>query len=111
MEVSKYVLEKNIMVLEIKGEVDAYTSRELNKNLAQVLEDGYHQIVMDVSQLTFISSAGLRAILYAYREAVHLGGEVRLVGPSDQVRRTFEIAGFFELMQITDELKNSIRDW
>lgn len=107
MEISKSV-EDNIMVLEIKGEVDAYTSQDLNKTLADVLGDGYHQIVVEVSQMTFISSAGIRALLYAQREAVQLGGEVRLVGPTDQVRRIFEIAGFFELFQITDDLEESV---
>jgi anti-anti-sigma factor len=58
--------------------------------------------------MTFISSAGIRALLYAQREAVQLGGEVRLVGPTDQVRRIFEIAGFFELFQITDDLEESV---
>lgn len=107
MEISKSV-EDNIMVLEIKGEVDAYTSQDLNKTLADVLGDGYHQIVVELSQMTFISSAGIRALLYAQREAVQLGGEVRLVGPTDQVRRIFEIAGFFELFQITDDLEESV---
>jgi anti-anti-sigma factor len=107
VEISKSV-EDNIMVLEIKGEVDAYTSQDLNKTLADVLGDGYHQIVVEVSQMTFISSAGIRALLYAQREAVQLGGEVRLVGPTDQVRRIFEIAGFFELFQITDDLEESV---
>jgi anti-anti-sigma factor len=107
VEISKSV-EDNIMVLEIKGEVDAYTSQNLNKTLADVLGDGYHQIVVEVSQMTFISSAGIRALLYAQREAVQLGGEVRLVGPTDQVRRIFEIAGFFELFQITDDLEESV---
>jgi serine/threonine-protein kinase RsbW len=108
VEISKSVHEDNIMVLEIKGEVDAYTSQDLNKTLADVLGDGYHQIVVEVSQMTFISSAGIRALLYAQREAVQLGGEVRLVGPTDQVRRIFEIAGFFELFQITDDLEESV---
>jgi anti-anti-sigma factor len=107
VEISKSV-EDNIMVLEIKGEVDAYTSQDLNKTLADVLGDGYHQIVVEVSQMTFISSAGIRALLYAQREAVQLDGEVRLVGPTDQVRRIFEIAGFFELFQITDDLEESV---
>jgi len=107
VEISKSV-EDNIMVLEIKGEVDAYTSQDLNKTLADVLGDGYHQIVVELSQMTFISSAGIRALLYAQREAVQLGGEVRLVGPTDQVRRIFEIAGFFELFQITDDLEESV---
>ena len=67
--------------------------------------------MIDVSKIIFISSAGIRAILFAHREAVQLGGEVRLAGPTDQIRRLFEIAGFFELLKITDELQESINNW
>jgi anti-anti-sigma factor len=111
MEISISVHENNIMVLEVKGEVDAYTAQDLNKTLIDLLSQGHHRIVMDVSKMVFITSAGIRAILYAHREAVQLGGEVRLIGPTDQVRRIFEITGFFELMQITDRLQESIDNW
>ena len=111
MEISTYLHEDNIMVLEVKGEVDAYTAQDLEKTLMDLLGQGQLRIVMDLSEMRFISSAGIRAILYAHREAVQLGGEVRLVGPTDQVRRIFEIAGFFELLKITDELQESINNW
>jgi anti-anti-sigma factor len=111
VEIIKCIHENNIMVLEIKGEVDAYTAQDLNNTLLDLLSQGYNRIVMDVSKIIFISSAGIRAILFAHREAVQLGGEVRLVGPTDQVRRTFKIAGFFEVLQITDGLQESINNW
>ncbi|MFC2053238.1 STAS domain-containing protein [Chloroflexota bacterium] len=111
MEIIKCVHENNIIVLEIKGEVDAYTAQELNKTLLDLLNQGHHRIVMDVSKIIFISSTGIRAILFAHREAVQLGGEVRLVGPTDQVRRIFKIAGLFEVLQITDRLQESINNW
>jgi stage II sporulation protein AA (anti-sigma F factor antagonist) len=111
VEISTYVHENKIMILEIKGEVDAYTAQVLDKTLVDILDQGYTRIVLDVSNMRFIASAGIRTILYAYREAVQLGGEVRLTGPSDQIRRIFEIAGLFELLKITDGLQESINNW
>jgi anti-anti-sigma factor len=111
MEISKYIPRDNIMVLEINGEVDAYTAQILNKTLIDLLGQGQLRIVMDVSKMRFISSAGIRAILYAHKEAVQVGGELRLAGPTDQIRRIFEIAGFLELFKITDELQESINNW
>ena len=111
MQISTCAQESDLTVLEVEGEVDAHTARDLNKALMGLLGQGHYRIVMDVSKMTFISSAGIRAILYAHREAVQLGGKVRLVGPTDSVRRIFEIVGFFELLQITDRLRESINDW
>ena len=111
MDILKRVHENNVMVLEIKGEVDAFTAQDLEKTLMDLLGQGQLRIVMDVSEMRFISSAGIRAILYAHREAVQLGGEVRLAGPTDQIRRIFEIAGFFDLFRITDRLQESLINW
>ena len=104
MEISINTHENKFMVLEINGEVDAYTAQDLDKTLQDLLSKGNPQIVLNVSKLTYISSAGIRTILYAHQEAVQLGGEVKLMGPTDQVRRTFEIAGIFDIIQIIDTL-------
>ena len=111
MEVTTFAHENNIMVVEVKGEVDAYAAQDLEKRFMDLSSQGYHRIVVDISNMPFISSAGIRAILYAHREAVQSGGEVRLVGPTDHVRRTLEITGLFEILQVTDELQESITNW
>ena len=60
MEISTYLHEKEIVVLEVKGEVDAYTAKVLDKSLMDLLDQGQLRIVMDVSEMSFISSAGIR---------------------------------------------------
>ena len=111
MEILKSVHENNVIVLEIKGEVDAYSAQELNSTIIGLLDLGHHRIVLDVANMIFISSAGIRAILFVHKEAVNLGGEIRVVGPIDQVRRIFEITGLLDIMQITDGIQESIKNW
>lgn len=111
MELTKSVHADNVVVLEINGEVDAYTAQELDHTIAELLTQDYYRIVMDLSNMGFISSAGIRSILFAHREAINLGGEVRLVGPTDQVRRTLESVGLFDLIKISEELEDSIVNW
>ena len=111
MEISTYFHEKDIVVLKIKGVVDAYTAQELHTPKLAAVEQGHHRFVLDVSNLLFISSAGIREILILHKEAVHLGGGIRITGPTDRVRRVFEISGLFELLHITDGLQESINDW
>ena len=111
VEISTHVHENDIAVIEVKGEVDAYTAQVLDKTLTDLLGQGQLRIVLDVSEMSLISSAGIRAILYAHKEAVQLGGELRIAGPTGQIRRIFEISGFFELLTITDEIQESINNW
>ena len=110
MEISTTIHESYV-IAQVEGEVDAYTARELNNTLMDLLGQGHRRIVIDVAGMTFISSAGIRAILFAHREAVQLDAEIRLVGPQDQVQRTFKIVGFFELFQISDTLQEAINGW
>ena len=111
MEILIRIHDNNILVAEIEGEVDAYTSQELEKILSDSLAQGYNRIVIDISKMAFISSAGIRVILYTHREAVQTGGEVRLVSPADQVKRTLQTVGMFEILQISKGLQESIVDW
>ena len=111
MDISAYPHDDNIMVLEISGEVDAATAPDLSKSLKDLLDQGHRHIVIDVSKMNFISSAGIRALLYAHREAAQEGGELRLVAPKEQARRTFEITGVNEFIQITNEITEALNDW
>jgi anti-sigma B factor antagonist len=110
MEISTYAHEE-IMVLELSGEVDAATSQDLGKTLKDMLDQGCHRIVIDISKMTFISSAGIRTLLYSHREADQLGGALRLVAPTDQVQRVFEITGVSELIKITNDLQETFEEW
>jgi anti-anti-sigma factor len=111
VEISKSFYENDIIVLELTGEVDAHTAQNLNTSLMGLLAQGHRRIVIDFSNITFISSSGLRVIMIAHREAVQFGGEIRLSGPNDQVMRIFEIAGIYELFHISDTFQDSINSW
>jgi anti-anti-sigma factor len=105
------VTENGVVLLEVEGEVDAHTAPKLDKALKDLLAQGHSRLVLDASQMGYISSAGLRVVLLAHREARQLDGEVRLFGLNAQMRRIFEIAGFDELLRISDTRQESMEGW
>ena len=111
MKISTSVTETGIALLEVEGEVDAHTARELKEALNDLLAQGHGRLVLDGAQMGYISSPGLRVLLSAQREARQLGGEVRLCGLDAQVRRTFELAGFGELFHFGDTRKGAMEGW
>ena len=111
MKISTSVTENGVALLEVEGEVDAHTARKLDKTLKDLLAQGHSRLVLDASQMKYISSAGLRVLLSAQREARQLDGEVRLFGLSAQVRRTFEMAGFGELFHFSDTRQEAMEGW
>jgi anti-sigma B factor antagonist len=111
MKVSTSAADDGVVLLEIEGEVDAHTTRELDRALNDLLAQDRSRLVLDASKVGFISSAGLRAITFAHREAQQQGGEVRLVGLSDQVRRVFEMAGLDEFLHLSDTRQEAMVGW
>lgn len=111
MKISTSLVENGVSLLEVEGEVDAYTVPRLEKALSDLLAQGHSRLVLDASQVGFISSAGLRAIMFAHREALQLGGEVRVFGLNAQVRRAFEMAGLDECLRLSDTRQEAMEGW
>ncbi len=83
-------------ILTVRGELDAYSAPALEDHVARLLGDDRHDIVLDLSQTTFLDSSGLRAILTAYRRIGERGGKLALRRPSEPVLRLLEITGLTE---------------
>ena len=111
MEISTSDAQNEVAVIEVRGDVDAYTARDLDRTLSDLLAQGRWKLVIDASRMGFISSAGLRAVLYAHREALSRGGEVRLFGPSEAVHRAFALAGFDEYLRMSDTRQEALQGW
>jgi anti-sigma B factor antagonist len=76
--------------LSLAGELDLFSSSELSLALADL--DGYDPIHIDLSELTFIDSSGIGAIL-AFARSRNGSGPVVLMNPSQPVRRAMEVVG------------------
>jgi anti-sigma B factor antagonist len=111
MKITTSATEDRVMLLEVEGEVNAHTAPRLKKALTDWLAQGHSRVVLDASRIEHMSSAGLRVLLYAQREARQRGGEVRLFGPNAQVRRVIELAGFEKLLNIRDTRQEAMEDW
>jgi anti-sigma B factor antagonist len=95
--------EANATVAALIGSVDALTAPQASEALhAQIAENNVNLIV-DLSQVDFISSAGLRMILGAVKEARRLGGDLRLAGGSADARKALQMSGFTTILKSYDD--------
>jgi anti-anti-sigma factor len=79
------------VTFELAGSLDTATAPELERQLAPVLSTQVTQIVLDLAQLKFISSAGLRVIAAARKRLREHGGQVSCVHMQPQIQEVFEI--------------------
>lgn len=87
------------LLLHLIGRLDSYSAADLEKSLLDRVAS-HRAVLLDFSELEFISSAGLRIILMAAKRAKQ--GDVRLAlyGLDENVHKIFEISGFLGILQV-----------
>ncbi len=79
--------------------------------LQSALSAGKHNMVVDMSEVKYISSAGLRALAAVHVRSRAEGGDMKLAGLNERVTRVFNIIGFDLLMSIHDTTGAAIADF
>jgi anti-sigma B factor antagonist len=97
------------MTVEQKGEIavvavradhlDASVSEEFKREMSPILDE-HLLVLLDMSQLRFVDSAGLGAILSCLRKVTSNGGDLKLCNLAKPVRASFEIARMHRIMDI-----------
>ncbi len=90
--------ENEKVVLTISGRLDTQTAPELEKELDTGLES-CKELILDITNLEYISSAGLRVILKA-QKLMNTKGEMKITGACESVMEVFEITGFLDILTI-----------
>ena len=89
-----------VLVVAPRGRLDTTTSPDLEKRLQGHVDAGVRQLVLDLSGIEYISSAGLRVLLLVAKKLRAAGGEVVLCALGPAVRQVFELAGFLSIFPI-----------
>ena len=90
--------EGSKLTIAIAGRLDTMTSPELDKELKGCL-DGVTELVFDFTSLTYVSSAGLRVLLFAQKQ-MDSRGTMTVINCCEEVKEVFEVTGFDELLTI-----------
>jgi anti-anti-sigma factor len=89
----------DIHIVGIAGSLDSTTSPQAQKSLDGVVA-GAKKVLLDFSQLDYISSAGLRVLLGAAKQLRASGGKLGMFGLNQSVREVFEISGFSSILAV-----------
>ena len=90
--------EGNKVTMEITGWLDTQTSPQLGEDLSK-LDDSVTSLVFDFAKLEYISSAGLRQVISAYKKMAGKDG-FKIINVSDEVFDVFRLTGFDQKIQI-----------
>ena len=97
---------QSVSVMKVKGRVDSETAPELDDALTKLLQNNKNKIVLNLQDVNYMSSAGLRAMVKAYQSANKSGGDVRLAavsGPIEVILRTVGMLQMFKMFSSSEE--------
>ena len=99
-----------LIVLKVTGELDVESSPQLRQVVTTALADGARQVVLDLSDTSFIDSFGIGVIVGALKRVRQRGGDLQLVRPVTRVWRVLEICGLDRIIESSDSLNDLLRD-
>lgn len=97
-----------VTVLALKGYLDGHTFVELERRLDDALTAGSKRLVTDLSEVSYIASAGVGVLINGQHQLRKAGGSLQLVNPNDSVREIFNILGIESLFVIHESLASAV---
>ena len=96
----------------MKGYLDAHTVTQFEEGLNKQVDAGANHIIVDLSELHYISSAGIGALMGLTQKTRGVGGDLILVQPTEKVYSILELLGFthiFKIVQSHEEAMESLK--
>ena len=96
-------------MLQPIGRLDQSSSLDLEEELAKRIEGGATQVVIDMRELDYVGSAGLRVILKSAKQIEAKHGRLALCALQSNVREVFEISGFITIIELQATLDDALK--
>lgn len=108
MSIHEQPLANNIYLIEASGRLDQPQTSQLEALLQRLLAEGHTQLAIDMAEVTYINSGGLRCLVTAWRQARQQGGNLVLFSLTTRVAEVFEMVGFDKVFQIFDDRSQAL---
>jgi anti-sigma B factor antagonist len=101
---------KPVTVLHLRGDLDASTQPELEEKAGGLIEGGAVYILIDLAEIGYMGSAGLRA-LHSIANKLPEAGQLKLLRPSESVAKVFKTLGFDSYFDIHIDLDEAVQSF
>lgn len=99
--------ESGVTRVELEGSIDGKTAPQIREELFRALQQT-QKLVIDMSQVDYLSSAGLRLLLLLYREITARKGKLVLLRVSPEIRTVMSHTGFLSFFTLADSQQEAL---
>ncbi|MEN6358055.1 MAG: STAS domain-containing protein [Armatimonadota bacterium] len=89
-------------IIELNGEVDAYTSARFREIMLELIDDGGIDLIINMCKVEYIDSSGLGALVGGLKRVSERDGKIMIVSDGPQIKKVFEITGLEKVFPIFD---------
>ena len=111
MQISSQSNDNGVTIFNLEGRVDSNGAGQMDDALQSALTDGHFKIVLEMSRVSYINSAGLRTLADVLTQCRNQGGSLKLVALSTKVERVFKIIGFDKFFDIYESIESASADF
>jgi len=98
-----------VKVVVVRGRLDALTSPVLEKRIQELLDLGENRLALDFSELSYISSLGLRVLIMAAKNLQKVNGKLGLAALNEDIFDVFKMAGFTKVFSIHPTIEETVQ--
>ena len=99
---------EDMSIVALSGRLDALTAPEVEQRLLSRIEQPPVNLLLNLKELNYISSAGLRVVLVAAKKTIAAKGQFILCGMNEQIRTIFDISGFLTILRVVESCEDIV---
>ena len=99
----------SLVILALAGKLDAITVKTFEDKIFTKIDSGDRRFVIDLSQLDYVSSSGLRVFLLAAKRLASRDGKIAFCSLKDHVQQVFDLSGFSSILSIYGSRQEGIQ--
>lgn len=105
-------INKGVIIVSLQGELDMYMAAEFRDLIDGCMQDSnIYDVVLDLSQVCFIDSSGVGAILGRYKKISSHAGKLSVIQPPANVGKILQMSGVFQLLTVYDDEAAALADY
>jgi anti-sigma B factor antagonist len=97
-----------VTLVEMAGDIDSNTAPQAHERILPLVQPAA-KILLDMSGVEYMSSAGLRMLLSMYRQVSRQNGGIVLVGLAEEIKDTMSVTGFLNFFTIRDTVDEGLK--
>ncbi|EHI97973.1 MULTISPECIES: anti-sigma F factor antagonist [unclassified Clostridium] len=106
----KFEKHGNALIVILSGELDHNSAEEVRVRIDDRIDrDNIDKVILNFSEVTFMDSSGIGAVLGRYKKISNKGGKLCIAEPNKNVNRIFELAGLYKIIKNYNTVDEAVR--